>query len=84
MSADSGIQKFIKSGTVDNRYLNVESKPQYKLRWDHANTDLFYSLSGELLYPIFNDISKIYPTNNDCIIDPDKYDKQTVIEAIER
>jgi hypothetical protein len=67
---DSKLSCYVKGGDLrksETAIKNIPSK-QSRLRWDHANLDYYYSLTGSLLYPIYDEIvSYVAYEGTDCL-----------------
>ncbi len=58
LPASTDYYKFITTGCLTDVPVIDKSKDSQKdsLRWDHCDTDLYYACSGNVLYPLYNEI----------------------------
>ena len=56
------LSKFLITGCLADVPATDETKDsvKYSLRWDHCDTDSYYACSGDVLYPLYNEIVNWY------------------------
>ena len=60
---------YVTTGSVDEKLCTAkchDSTEQPPLRWDKGNTDLYYSMTGQTIYPIYNEL--MYYVNGNLIM----------------